>query len=52
MDLHKIAKDLRSGNLIKIGNTLLTKEQHSLYQEAIQLSEYNDMLQGVRKVLL
>lgn len=52
MNLHEIAEQIKLGNLINIGDTLLTKEQHAKYLEATKQSEYYDMLQGVRKVLL
>ena len=48
-----IYKDLiDKGEMFLVGDTLLTKEQHIAYQQAITEATYFDMLQGVRKVLL
>jgi hypothetical protein len=52
MDLHEIANEIKLGNLINIGDTLLTKGQYEEYMSANGQSEYFNILQGVRKVLL
>ena len=48
----EIKKGIQDGSLFLVGTTILNKEQYSAYINATTESDYFDMLQGVRKVLL
>jgi hypothetical protein len=52
MDIEEIKFKLKSGDYVLRKGTLLTKEQNTEYERLIKESEYYDMLQGVRKILL
>jgi DNA polymerase elongation subunit (family B) len=52
MDIDEIKFKLKSGEYVLRKGALLTKEQNTEYERLIKESEYYDMLQGVRKILL
>lgn len=51
-DIATLKQFLLERKIFKVGDILLTAQQYEIYEKETKLSEYNDMLQGVRKVLL
>ena len=51
-DVDEIKKFIQSGEIIRLRNKIISKIDHETYLENTKQSEYFDMLQGVKKVLL
>jgi len=51
-DIEAVQRLLDSGELVLVDGGVMSKDDYDAYMKAKEQSEYFDMLQGVRKVLL